>query len=331
VLAVTLVPRAEGRGADVVVAERTVADPVADQVRVRVHGAGLNRADLVQRAGGYPAPPGIPADVPGLEIAGTVDAVGDRVTTLAPGDAVLGIVGGGGQAQHVLTVESHLARVPAGIDVVAAGGIPEVFVTAHDALFTRAGLAPGERLLVHAVGSGVGTAAVQLARNVGATVVGTSRTPAKLERARELGLDVGVLVERDLDPPALAAAVEAAAGPVDVVLDLVGGRYLEVDIAACAPTGRIVLVGAMAGAQAGVSVTAIMGKRLSIHGTVLRPRPAWQKAQATAAFAAEVVPLFASGRLTPVVDTVLPLAEAARAYELLASDATFGKVVLDCR
>jgi putative PIG3 family NAD(P)H quinone oxidoreductase len=331
VLAVTFVPRAEGRGSDVAVADRPVPAPVADQVRVQVHGAGLNRADLVQRAGGYPAPPGIPPDVPGLEIAGTVESVGDRVTAVAPGDAVFGVVGGGGQAQQVLTVESHLAPVPPGLDLVAAGGIPEVFLTAHDALFTLAHLAPGERLLVHAVGSGVGTAAVQLARSIGATVVGTSRTAEKLARARALGLDVGVLVERDLDPPAVAAAVAAATGPVDVVLDLVGGRYLEVDIAACAPSGRIVLVGAMGGAQASVAVPAVMGKRLSIVGTVLRTRPAWQKAQATAAFAREVVPLLAAGRLEPVVDTVVPLGDAARAYERLASDAAFGKIVLDCR
>jgi NADPH2:quinone reductase len=327
VRAVTFVPRADGRGSAIVVAERPAPSPVADQVLVRVHGAGLNRADLVQRMGGYPAPPGIPPDIPGLEVAGTVEAVGDLVTMFSPGDAVFGVVGGGGQAEQVLTVESHLAPVPETLDLVAAGGVPEVFITAHDAMFTRAGLAPGERLLVHAVGSGVGTAAVQLARVLGVGIVGTARTASKLERARYLGLDHGVLVEGEIDP----AAVAAATGPVDVVLDLVGGRYLEVDIAACAPKGRVVLVGAMAGVHATVSVHVVMIKRLAIHGTVLRTRSAWEKAQATAAFGSQVVPLLATGLVAPVVEAVIPLAEAESAYELLASDTTFGKVLLDCR
>jgi NADPH:quinone reductase len=324
VLAVTFVPRSEGRGSDIVVAERAVPEPVADQVLVRVHGAGLNRADLVQRIGGYPAPPGVPADIPGLEIAGTVEAIGDQVIALRPGDAVFGVVGGGGQAQYALTVESHLALVPAGMDLVAAGGVPEVFITAHDAMFTRARLAPGERLLVHAVGSGVGTAAVQLARAVGVTSVGTARTASKLERARELGCDRGVLVEGDWDVARLAAET----GPADVVVDLVGGQYLELDVAAAAPKARIVLVGAMGGAQATVPIGGIMGKRLEVHGTTLRGRPGWEKAAATDAFRIQVVPLLAAGTVAPVIDTVLPLTEAAAAYDLLASDATFGKVIL---
>jgi NADPH:quinone reductase len=324
VLAVTFVPRPEGRGSDIVVAERPMPEPVADQVLVRVLGAGLNRADLVQRTGGYPAPPGTPADVPGLEIAGTVEAVGDRVIALRPGDAVFGVVGGGGQAQYALTQESHLAPVPPGLDLVAAGGVPEVFITAHDAMFTRCRLSPGERLLVHAVGSGVGTAAVQLARAVGARSVGTARTAAKLERARALGCDRGVLVEGDWD----AARLATETGPADVVLDLVGGPYVELDVAAAAPKGRIVLVGAMGGGQASVSMGGIMGKRLEIHGTMLRGRAGWEKAAATDAFRTQVVPLLAAGTVVPVIDTVLPLADAAEAYELLASDVTFGKVVL---
>jgi putative PIG3 family NAD(P)H quinone oxidoreductase len=324
VLAVTFVPRPDGKGSDVVVAERPVPAPVADQVLVRVHGAGLNRADLVQRTGGYPAPPGVPADVPGLEIAGTVEAVGDRVTAVRPGDAVFGVVGGGGQAQYCLTVESHLAPVPAGLDLVAAGGVPEVFITAHDALFTRCRLSPGERLLVHAVGSGVGTAAVQLARAVGASAVGTARTASKLARVGELGCLRGVLVDGEWDVARLAAE----AGPADVVCDLVGGRYVELDVAAAALKGRIVLVGAMGGSQGSFPMGAVMGKRLELHGTMLRARAGWEKAVATDAFRAQVVPLLADGTVAPVIDTVVPIAEAARAYELLASDATFGKVVL---
>ncbi len=323
-LAVTFVPRSDGKGSDIVVAERPVPEAVADQVLVRVHGAGLNRADLVQRMGGYPAPPGTPADVPGLEIAGTVEAVGERVTAWQPGDTVFGVVGGGGQAQYCLTVESHLAPVPDGMDLVAAGGVPEVFITAHDALFTRCRLAPGERLLVHAVGSGVGTAAIQLARAIGATSVGTARTAAKLDRVRQLGCLRGVLVEGEWDVARLAAEI----GPADVVCDLVGGRYVELDVAAAALKARIVLVGAMGGGQASFPMGGVMGKRLEIHGTMLRGRAGWEKAAATNAFRAQVVPLLAAGTVAPVIDAVVPITEAARAYELLASDTTFGKVVL---
>ena len=225
----------------------------------------------------------------------------------------------------LLTVESHLAAVPDGMDLVAAGGIPEVYITAHDALFTRCRLAPGERLLVHAVGSGVGTAAVQLARAIGATSVGTARTASKLERVRELGCDRGVLVEGEWDVAKLAAAT----GPADVVCDLVGGPYVELDVAAAALKGRIVLVGAMGGGQATVPMGGIMGKRLEIHGTMLRGRAGWEKAAATDAFGTQVVPLLAAGTVAPVIDAVLPITEAAKAYDLLASDATFGKVVLD--
>jgi NADPH:quinone reductase len=310
---------------------RPVPVPVADQVVVRVAGAGLNRADLLQVAGGYPPPPGIPPDQPGMELAGTVAAVGDRVTGLAPGDQVLGLVGGAAQAEHVLTVESHLARVPDGVDLVAAGGIPEVFVTAHDALFTRGRLQPGETVLVTAVGSGVGTAAVQLVRAVGGAVVGTARTADKLDRARELGLTAGVVAPRDLDPAALAAEVVAAVGPVDVVIDLVGGPYVAAGLAAAGLRGRIVVVGSLAGRRAETDLGALMVKRLELHGTVLRSRGTGEKAVATAAFAHQVLPLIERGVVRPVVDAVIPLDRVAEAYDLLASDATFGKVVLDCR
>lgn len=326
--------RPRARSAAIVVADdRTVPDPVADQVVVRVHGAGLNRADLVQRSGGYPAPPGVPADIPGLEFAGIVEAVGDQVRTLRPGDRVFGVTGGGAQAEYVLTVEACCVIVPANLDLVTAGGIPETSITAHDALFTRCRLAPGERVLVHAVGSGVGTAAVQLVKAIGGFVVGTARTPDKLDRARGLGLDHGICVGRELDPRAVALEIASVCDGIDVVLDLVSGPYLGIDVAVCAPKGRIVLVGSLAGAAAELSIGAVMVKRLEIHGTVLRPRTLWEKAIATTAFAAQIVPMLASGRISPapVVEAVVPLADAAAAYDLLASDATFGKVILDCR
>lgn len=319
------------RDGAVMVEERAHPEPVGDQVLVRVHGAGLNRADLLQRAGGYPAPPGVPPDIPGLEFAGVVEALGAGVHTLHVGDRVFGITGGGGQAEYVVSPEAQLARVPESLDLVEAGGVPEAFLTAHDALFTQANLHPGETVLVHAVGSGVGTAALQLAECIGGTVVGTARTQEKLDRGADLGLDHGVLAGRDLDPDALASAITETAGEANVVLDLVGGGYFGVDLAVAAPRGRVVVVGTLAGIKAETNLLLLMAKRLEVRGTVLRSRPGHEKAAATHAFAGHVLPLLAAGSVCPVVEEVVPLAEAPRAYELLASDATFGKVILDCR
>jgi NADPH:quinone reductase-like Zn-dependent oxidoreductase len=307
----------------------------ADDVLVRVAGAGLNRADLLQRIGLYPPPPGSPVDIPGMEFAGTVEAVGANVTTLAVGDPVFGVVGGGGQGEELVTRADHCARVPDGLDLVAMGGVPETFVTAHDALVTQAALQPDEWVLVHAVGSGVGTSALQLAKALGAKVVGTARTPDKLERARALGLDHGIVAptttDGELDIPALVAEIVAVTGGgVDVAIELVGGPYVEADIAAAARLGRIVLVGTLAGGRATLDVLTTMQRRLRVHGTVLRTRTDAEKAAATSAFARDVVPLLASGRLEPIVERVLPLAQAEAGYELLASNATFGKVILDC-
>lgn len=309
--------------------------PGADEVRIRVAGAGLNRADLLQRIGLYPPPPGAPVDIPGMEFAGTVDAIGVNVTTLAVGDHVFGVVGGGGQAERLVTRADHCARVPDGIDLVAMGGVPETFVTAHDAMVTQAAVQRGEWVLVHAVGSGVGTSALQLAKAVGAKVIGTARTADKIERARALGLDHGIVApttsDGTLDVAALTReVVEVSGGGAHVAIELVGGPYVEVDIAAAARLGRIVLVGTLAGGRASLDVLTTMQRRLRIHGTVLRTRNDAEKAAATTAFARDVVPLLASGQIEPVVERVLPLADAEAAYELLASNATFGKVILDC-
>lgn len=317
-----------GEAGALVIADRPFSAPDGEEVLVRVAGAGLNRADLLQRAGLYPAPPGAPADVPGLEFAGVVEDSGPLVAGLKRGDRVFGILGGGGQAELVLTLECHCARVPTGIGLVAAGGIPEVFMTAHDALVTQAGLRPGERVLVNAVGSGVGLAAVQLATALGATVVGTARTAEKLARAEELGLHHAVLAPRELDPKALAQKVIAAGGAVDVVLDLVGGPYLGVDVAAAAQGGRIMIIGTMAGGRAELDLLGAMAKRLCLRGTTLRRRNAEEKAAVTRAFVDQVLPLLDSGAIQPVAPVVTPFEEAERAYALLASDATFGKVVL---
>jgi NADPH:quinone reductase-like Zn-dependent oxidoreductase len=290
----------------------------------------------LQRLGRYPAPPGVPADIPGMEFAGVVEAVGANVEQPAVGDRVCGITGGGAQAEYVAIPAVHCAPVPDGLDLVAMGGVPEVFITAHDALVTQAKLAAGEWLLVHAVGSGVGTAALQLARELGAHVVGTARSAEKLERCRTLGLDAGIMPSRtpdgavDVDALALAIA-EATGGGPNVVLDTVGGDYVIADVNAAAAKARIVLIGTIAGGRATLPLMSILAKRLTVIGTVLRGRDVAEKAAATDAFVRDVMPLIAAHRLEPVVDATLPLADAEAAYALLESDTTFGKVILDCR
>jgi putative PIG3 family NAD(P)H quinone oxidoreductase len=316
---------------ELVVVERPDPVPAPGEVVVRVLAAGLNRADLAQRAGFYPAPPGVPPDIPGLEFAGDVAGLGDDVDSLSVGDRVFGLVGGGAQAEFVTVPAAHCVRVPESLDAVGAGGVPEVFITAHDAMVTQAELSAGETVLVHAAGSGVGTAAVQLGHAMGCTVVGTSRTADKLRRCHALGLDHAVLAPRELDPVALAEAITADAGPVDVVVDLVGGAYVVTDVRAAARLGRIVLVASQAGARADLEIGAVMSKRLRIHGTVLRARSVEEKTAATDAFARDVLPLLADGTVQPVVARTFPLDAAADAYETLATDAVFGKLVLDLR
>ena len=311
-------------------------DPQAtdDLVVVRVHGAGLNRADLLQLAGNYPAPPGSPADIPGLEFAGVVESVGPQATGIEVGARVFGIAGGGTQAARVAIPAAQCAPVPDGLDLVAMGGAPEAFVTAHDALVTKAHVQPGEWVVIHAVGSGVGTTALQLANAFGAKVLGTARTQSKLDRCTEIGLAHAIVppvADGELDVDALAwSIVEATEGGANVTINLVGGRYVEADVSAAALEGRIVLISAMAGGRASLPIHAVMGKRLTIIGTVLRARNAQEKAAATEGFVRDVVPLLADGRVAPIVETVIPLEQAADAYELVASDTTFGKVILDC-
>jgi NADPH2:quinone reductase len=309
--------------------DRPIPEPGPGEVLVRVHGAGLNRADLLQRLGFYPAPPGVPADIPGMEFAGVVEATADDVTAPPPGTHVFGVVGGGAQAEYVVVPARHCAVVPPDLGLVVAGGVPEVFVTAHDAMRTRGRLEAGEHVLVHAVGSGVGTAVVQLAKAYGCTVTGTARTESKLADAAALGLDHGILAPRELDPLAFAAAITDAGGAPDVVIDLVGGPYVTAEVAAIAPRGRIVIVGTLAGGMPAVPLLGLMQKRAEMHGTVLRPRSVADKAAATDAFVAEVVPMLADGRVRPIVDRVFPLTAATEAYDLVEADTTFGKVILD--
>jgi putative PIG3 family NAD(P)H quinone oxidoreductase len=307
------------------VVERPLPEPAQNEVRVRVRATAVNRADLLQRMGAYPAPADSPPDVPGLEIAGEVDALGSGVSRLAIGDRVFGIVGGGGYAEAIVAHERTLARIPEGLSFEQAAAIPEAFITAHDAIVGQAGLMGGETLLIHAVGSGVGTAAVQLGRALGAFTIGTARTADKLERAKALGLDAGIVPEGT----SFAAAVKRA-DPVGaaVVLELVGGKYVDEDLRAIRPLGRIVLTGLLAGARAELDLSLLLRVRARVFGTVLRARPLEEKIAVMRTFESQVVPMFARGKLAPVIDRVMPLAEAAAAHAHVASNAGFGKLVL---
>ncbi len=301
----------------------------ADRVRVRVRAAALNRADLLQRRGYYPAPPGAPQDIPGLEFAGEVESLGPEARAYGLGARVFGITAGGAQAEYVVVPESALAEIPANLTFEAAAAVPEVFITAHDALFTQARLGTGESVLVHAAGSGVGTAAVQLARAAGAVgVYGTARTAEKIERVRELGLDEGVVVGDD--PRVFVERVRewTRGRGAGVVLDLVGASYLAANLEVLAARGRLMLVGTMAGASAPLDFGIVMRKRLRITGTVLRARSTEEKARAVGRFAAGVVPLLARGLVRPVLDSTFDLDDVRAAHERLESNRTFGKVVL---
>ncbi len=303
--------------------------PTADRVRVRVRSAGVNRADLHQRAGNYPAPPGYPADIPGLEFAGEIEAIGENVRRWKVGERVCGITAGGAQAEFVVVAESNLARIPDGLSNEEAGALPEAFITAHDALFTRGQLRLGERVLIHAAASGVGTAAVQLAHAAGGFVYGTSRTAAKLARMSDLGLDEAILVDGAPDHFADAIDRFTHGEGVDVIIDLVGGAYFPVNLRALALRGRIVSVGTTAGAKAEINLGLLMRRRGSVIGTVLRARSIEEKAAAVAAFAAQVLPLIARGDIRPVIDRVFPAAEISAAHAHVESNGTFGKVLLD--
>ena len=313
-----------GSGGIEVIQLHEVPDPVPGpgQVRVRVRAAGLNRADIHQRRGNYPAPPGWPADIPGLEFAGEVESSGPGATRWSAGDRVMGLVGGGAHAEMVVVHQDEVLSIPPGMTFTDAAAIPEAFLTAWDALHLRGRLAPGERVLVHAVASGVGTAATQVARLLGAgTVIGTSRTAAKLERAREYGLDVPIL-------STTGSLADTVGAPVDVILDVLGGSMLNQNLALLAPRGRLVLLGLLQGSSATMDLNPVLRKRLEVIGTVMRTRKREERAGLLRIFEREFFPHLVNGRARPVVGAVVPMVEIAVAHQAMERDATFGKVVL---
>ncbi len=271
---------------------------------------------------------GYPQEIPGLEFAGEVESIGDEVRSWKIGDRVFGIIGGGGQAEFVTVPENHLARIPDNLDWAEAAAVPEVFMTAHDALFTQCGVTIGEHVLIHAAGSGVGTAAIQLVKAAGAFAYGTSRTPDKLERAREFGVTASIVVSDDPMKFAEAAKEWTGGAGVNVVLDLVGAAYLKANLQSLATKGRLIFVGTTSGSKAELDYAIVMGKRLKIMGTSLRTRSAEEKATATRLFAQYVVPLLASGAVRPVIDQVFQIDDVRAAHERIESNESFGKVVL---
>lgn len=304
------------REQEIVIEEHPDPVPGDGEVLVRVHAAGLNGGDMMQRRGLYPAPPGYPQDIPGMELAGEVQALGPGAERFRQGERVMAIVGGGGQAELAVVNERQLMPVPSALDWPAAGGLPEVFITAHDALFTQAGLRPGERLLVHGGAGGVGTAAIQLARACGAQAVATVRREELRDQVAALGAEV-------IPPEGFARH-----GPFDVILELVGAPNLGENMNALAIGGSLCVIGVSAGVKGELNLLALMGKRARIHGSTLRARPLEEKALAARALEHEVLPLFESGALQVPVAETFPLAGAAAAYDRFAEGGKLGKIVL---
>ncbi|HUO74848.1 MAG TPA: NAD(P)H-quinone oxidoreductase [Solirubrobacteraceae bacterium] len=294
-------------------------DPVAGsgEVLVRVMAAGLNGADMHQRLGRYPAPPGAPQDIPGLELAGEVIACGPGAMRFQPGDRVMAIVAGGGQAELATVHERVLMPVPENLGWIEAGAVPEVFTTAHDAVFTQAGLKSGERLLVHGGAGGVGTAAIQLGRACGARVTATVRNADLRPRVADLGAEV-------IDPDAFVDH-----GPFDVILELVGAPNIPANVGALELWGRIVVIGIGAGAKAEVNLGLLMGKRGTLRASTLRPRPLEEKAATARAMERSVLPLLASGAVTVPIAATFPLDQAQAAYDRFTAGGKLGKIVLE--
>jgi NADPH2:quinone reductase len=318
----------EGAGGPEVITIGEVPKPEVqkDHIRVRVHAAGLNRADLLQRRGQYPAPHGWPANIPGLEYAGEVEAVRPGVTRWRVGDQVMGLAGGGAQAEMVVVHQDEVLPIPAGLSYAEAAAIPEAFLTAYDALVIRARVQPGERVLIHAAGSGVGTAAAQIAKHLGAQVLGTSRSGDKVARALLYGLDVGIDTSR-------THFRDAVGEPVHVVLDVLGGPAFADNLAVLAPRGRLIMLGFLAGNKAEADLSPILRKRLEVIGTVMRTRGLEERIPLIQEFGKQMLPLFQpraeqGAPLRPVLERTYPMTQLADAHRVLEGNATFGKIVV---
>jgi NADPH2:quinone reductase len=297
-------------------AEHPDPEPAKGEILVRVRGAGINGADILQRAGRYPAPPGSPPDIPGLELAGEVVATGPGATRFGEGDRVMAIVGGGGQAELATVHERAAMPVPDALDWTAAGGFPEVFTTAHDALFSQADLTAGERLLVHGGAGGVGSAAIQLGRAAGAQVTATVRSEEKRPEVEALGATA-------IDPEGFEEH-----GPFDVVLELVGAPNMPANVKALATRGRIVVIGIGAGAKAELNLGALMGKRGRISASTLRARPLEEKAIAQRLVEKHVLPNVERGAIEVPIAATYPLDDVEEAYERFSAGGKLGKIVL---
>jgi putative PIG3 family NAD(P)H quinone oxidoreductase len=303
----------------IAVQEHPDPTPGHGEVLVRVHAAGLNGADMMQLRGRYPAPPGAPQDIPGLELAGEVSELGPGAMRFSVGDRVMAIVGGGGQAELAIVHERQLMPVPDALDWPAAGGVPEVFTTAHDALFTQASLKLGERVLIHGAAGGVGTAAIGLAAAAGARVTATVRNEAMRDQVAALGADV------------IAPEGFEEHGPFDVILELVGAPNLAPNLKALAVGGRICVIGISAGAKAELNLAALMSKRATIHSSTLRSRPLEEKAATARLLERQVLPQLESGRLRVLVAGTYPLERVADAYDHFATGGKLGKLILAIR
>jgi NADPH2:quinone reductase len=301
--------------------------PGKGEIRIKVHACGMNRADILQRLGKYAAPIEAPANIPGLEFAGIVDELGESVSSPALGTPVCGLIGGGAYAEYLTISSKLISPIPKNMSFIQAAAIPEAYLTAFDAMITLGRLTKGETVLIHAVGSGVGIAALQIAKAMGIRTIGTSRNAQKLAKALCLGLDHGLHLQNDHFSTQIMQLTKEIG--VDMIIELVGGSYIKEDIECLRQRGRLIIVGLLRGSQEEVNWSRIMQKRLEIHGTVMRSRPPEEKATLARLFESQLTPLFENGALKPVIDKIFPLGEAGSAQEYLSSNESFGKIVLN--
>jgi putative PIG3 family NAD(P)H quinone oxidoreductase len=300
--------------------------PQRGEVRIRVKATGINRADLLQREGKYPPPPDCPSNIPGLEYAGEIDAIGDGNIDFSVGERVFGLVGGGSYSEFIIAPWRTVSRMPQGFSFEEAAALPEACLTAYDAMITQCRLSPGESVLIHAVGSGVGTAAVQIAKAIGAITFGTTRTEEKLKRVYDLGLNHGIVCPDGKFSDKVMQITRKAG--VNVIFDLNGGDYVAEDLKCLAIKGRIVVVGLVAGAKVELDLARLLRGRFEIRGTSLRSRPLEEKIAAAQLLSKNLVPLIEQGKIKPIIDKVFPLEKMGEAHALLESNSTFGKIVV---